>query len=80
MKDRIKGLLTRKKLFRFFKMAVIVVLTTIALLSLLGIIVVTGFEPAASWSQTRRSTKLSHTPLLGTVLRAPALNASNIIV
>ena len=36
MKDRIKGLLTRKKLFRFFKIAVIVVLTTIALLSLLG--------------------------------------------
>ena len=36
MKDKIKGLLTRKKLFRFFKIAVIVVLTTIALLSLLG--------------------------------------------
>ena len=36
MIDRIKGLLTRKKLFRFFKIAVIVVLTTIALLSLLG--------------------------------------------
>ena len=36
MKDRIKGLLTGKKLFRFFKIAVIVVLTTIALLSLLG--------------------------------------------
>ena len=36
MKDRIKGLLTRKKLLRFFKIAVIVVLTTIALLSLLG--------------------------------------------
>ena len=36
MKDRIKGLLTRKKLFRFFKIAVIVVLTTIVLLSLLG--------------------------------------------
>jgi len=36
MKDSIKGLLTRKKLFRFFKIAVIVVLTTIALLSLLG--------------------------------------------
>ena len=36
MKDRIKGLLTRKKLFRFFKIAVIVILTTIALLSLLG--------------------------------------------
>lgn len=36
MKDRIKGLLTKKKLFRFFKIAVIVVLTAIALLSLLG--------------------------------------------
>lgn len=36
MKDKIKGLLTGKKLFRFFKIAVIVVLTTIALLSLLG--------------------------------------------
>ena len=36
MKDRIKRLLTKKKLFRFFKIAVIVVLTTIALLSLLG--------------------------------------------
>ncbi|HBY2626888.1 UNVERIFIED_CONTAM: hypothetical protein C3P01_17355 [Clostridioides difficile] len=36
MKDKIKGLLTRKTLFRFFKIAVIVVLTTIALLSLLG--------------------------------------------
>ena len=36
MKDRIKGLLSIKKLFRFFKIAVIVVLTTIALLSLLG--------------------------------------------
>ena len=36
MKDSIKGLLTRKKFFRFFKIAVIVVLTTIALLSLLG--------------------------------------------
>ncbi|WCQ69595.1 type IV secretion system protein [Streptococcus pasteurianus] len=36
MKDKIQGLLTRKKLFRFFKIAVMVVLTTIALLSLLG--------------------------------------------
>ncbi len=36
MKDKIKGLLTKKKLFRFFKIAVIVVLTTIALLSLFG--------------------------------------------
>ena len=36
MKDRIQGLLTKKKLFHFFKIAVIVVLTTIALLSLLG--------------------------------------------
>ena len=24
----------------------------------------TGFEPAASWSQTKRSTKLSHIPML----------------
>jgi hypothetical protein len=24
----------------------------------------TGFEPATSWSQTRRSTKLSYTPTL----------------
>ncbi len=23
----------------------------------------TGFEPAASWSQTKRSTKLSHIPV-----------------
>ena len=36
MKDKIKGLLTKQKLFRFFKIAMIVVLTTIALLSLLG--------------------------------------------
>lgn len=36
MKDKIQGLLTRKKLFQFFKIAVMVVLTTIALLSLLG--------------------------------------------
>ena len=36
MKDRIQGLLTKKKLFRFFKITLIVVLTTIALLSLLG--------------------------------------------
>ena len=36
MKDRIKGLLTKKKFFRFFKIALIVVLTTIALLSLFG--------------------------------------------
>ena len=26
---------------------------------------VTGFEPATSWSQTRRSTKLSYTPNFG---------------
>ena len=24
---------------------------------------VTGFEPATSWSRTKRSTKLSHTPI-----------------
>jgi hypothetical protein len=28
----------------------------------LGFIGVTGFEPATSWSQTTRSTKLSYTP------------------
>ena len=36
MKDKIKGLLTKKKLFRFFRIALIVAVTTIALLSLLG--------------------------------------------
>ena len=34
MKDRIKGLLTRKKLFRFFKIAVIVIFTSVVFLSL----------------------------------------------
>ena len=28
---------------------------------------VTGFEPAASWSRTKRSTKLSHTPIFTTI-------------
>ena len=27
-----------------------------------GVVGVTGFEPATSWSQTTRSTKLSYTP------------------
>ncbi|MCP3249268.1 type IV secretion system protein [Clostridioides difficile] len=36
MKDRIKGLLTRKKLFRFFKIAVIVIFTSVVFLSLFG--------------------------------------------
>ncbi|MDV4617220.1 type IV secretion system protein [Enterococcus faecium] len=36
MKDRIKGLLTRKKLFRFFKIALIVIFTSVVLLSLFG--------------------------------------------
>lgn len=27
------------------------------------VVEVTGFEPAASWSQTKRSTKLSHTSM-----------------
>ena len=36
MKDKIRGLLTKKKLFRFFRIAVIVAVTTVALLSLLG--------------------------------------------
>ena len=36
MKDRIKGLLTRKKLFRFFKIALIVIFTSVVFLSLFG--------------------------------------------
>ena len=32
------------------------------LFCLLIMVGVTGFEPAASWSRTKRSTKLSHTP------------------
>ena len=36
MKDRIKGLLTKKKLFRFFKIAVIVIFTSVVFLSLFG--------------------------------------------
>ena len=36
MKDRIKGLLTKKKLFRFFKIALIVIFTSVVFLSLLG--------------------------------------------
>lgn len=36
MKDKSKGLLTKKKLFRFFRIALIVAVTTVALLSLLG--------------------------------------------
>ena len=34
--------------------------TVVALTLVVG---VTGFEPAASWSRTKRSTKLSHTPI-----------------
>ena len=36
MKDRFKGLLTRKKLFHFIRLAVIVILTALVFLSLLG--------------------------------------------
>ena len=36
MKDKIKGLLTRKKLFRFFKIALIVIFTAVVFLSLFG--------------------------------------------
>ena len=36
MKDRIKGLLTKKKFFRFFKIAVIVICTSVVFLSLFG--------------------------------------------
>ena len=40
---------------------------------------VTGFEPATSWSQTRRSTKLSYTPLTRVTYHAPAQGASTIL-
>ena len=36
MKDRIKGLLTRKKLFRFFKIVLIVIFASVLFLSLFG--------------------------------------------
>ena len=36
MKDKIKGLLTKQKLFRFFKIALIVIFTSIVFLSLFG--------------------------------------------
>ena len=36
MKDKIKGLLTRKKLFRFFKIALIVIFSSVVFLSLFG--------------------------------------------
>ena len=36
MKERIRGLLTRKKLFRFFKIALIVIFTSVVFLSLFG--------------------------------------------
>ena len=36
MKDKIKGLLTKKKLFRFFKIALIVIFTSVVFLSLFG--------------------------------------------
>ena len=39
MKERIKGLLTKQKLFRFFKIAVIVIFTSVVFLSLFGTVV-----------------------------------------
>lgn len=36
MKDKIRGLLTKKKLFRFFKVALIVIFTSVVFLSLFG--------------------------------------------
>ncbi len=40
---------------------------------------VTGFEPATSWSQTRRSTKLSYTPIVARLLScALALRIQNL--
>src|SRR5476651_1469400 len=44
----------------------------------MSVVGVTGFEPATSWSQTRRSTKLSYTPprvmLITSIHRAHAEN------
>ena len=43
---------------------------------------VTGFEPAASWSQTKRSTKLSHTPIyliLSITAQAELCSACNLM-
>jgi hypothetical protein len=40
---------------------------------------VTGFEPATSWSQTRRSTKLSYTPHMGVTYHAPVQGACRIL-
>ena len=42
-----------------------------AIIACSGVVGMTGFEPAASWSQTKRSTKLSHIPKYGTVLIIP---------
>ena len=39
MKDRIKGLLTKQKLFRFFKIVLIVIFTSVVFLSLFGTVV-----------------------------------------
>ena len=35
---------------------------------------VTGFEPAASWSRTKRSTKLSHTPAAFSIISQTTKN------
>ena len=35
---------------------------------------VTGFEPTTSWSRTKRSTKLSHTPIFSAVLNTADLS------
>ena len=41
------------------------------LISIWKLVEATGFEPAASWSQTKHSTKLSYASLLGAVLTCP---------
>ena len=38
------------------------------LYNILVLVGVTGFEPAASWSRTKRTTKLCHTPRKVTVI------------
>ena len=38
---------------------------------------VTGFEPAASWSRTKRSTKLSHTPAAFSIISQTTKNVKS---
>lgn len=38
----------------------------------------TGFEPAASWSRTKRTTKLCHTPICGSKRKSHFITAKTI--